>query len=274
METTASQNMLSITGMSKTFNPGGVTEHQALKNVNLNIKNGEFVCVVGSNGAGKSTLFNCIAGSVFPDKGRIVLDGADITFVKDYKRSRFMSRVFQDPLKGTAPNLTIAENISLALGRSTNTNPLAIAMTDQKRKKIADILSRFDVGLERRLDTKVGLLSGGQRQTVCLLMAVIGAPKMLLLDEHTAALDPQATKKVLEITKEAISINNTTTLMITHNMADALAYGTRTIVLHEGYIIADVEGEKREHMTVDDLTELFRANTGTELADDKILLAN
>ncbi len=268
-----SKPILDIVQLYKTFNAGSVTEHVALQDVNFKMDSGEFVCIVGSNGAGKSSLFNCIAGSILPDYGRITLDDKDITFTKEYERSRYISRVFQDPLKGTCPNLTIAENVSLALSRSTYMNPLSIAITDAKRDKIAEILSTFNVGLQDRLDVKVGTLSGGQRQTVCLLMAVIGNPKMLLLDEHTAALDPQVTEKVLEITEEAISINNTTTCMITHNMADALKYGNRTIVMHEGTIVADVSGEERSKMSVQDLLSLFKSQTGDTLVDDKVLLS-
>ncbi len=267
------KQVLEIKQLYKTFNAGSVTEHVALRDLNFSMNSGDFVCIVGSNGAGKSSLFNCIAGSIYPDFGRITLEDRDITFEREYKRSRFISRVFQDPLKGTCPNLTIAENVSLALSRSTYMNPLSIAITEQKRKKIAEILARFNVGLQDRLDVKVGTLSGGQRQTVCLLMAVIGNPKMLLLDEHTAALDPQATEKVLEITQEAVSINNTTTCMITHNMEDALRFGNRTVVMHEGTIVADVSGDERDKMTVKDLLALFKSQTGSTLSDDKILLA-
>ncbi len=267
------KTMLNIEQVQKTFNKGGAVEHKALQGVDLKMEEGDFVCIVGSNGAGKSTLFNCIAGSVFPDAGKIEIDGADVTFKRDFKRSRELSRVFQDPLKGTAPNLTIAENISLALGRSTHRNPFSFASTKKKRDMIAETLSKFDIGLEDRLDVKVGSLSGGQRQTVCLLMAVIGNPKLLLLDEHTAALDPQASKNVLNMTKEAVEINNTTTIMITHNMEDALRYGSRTLVLHEGRFIADVSGEKRNQMSVDDLVSLFHAKTGNELANDEMLLS-
>ena len=267
-----SEYMLKIQGIKKTFNKGGAIEHKALQGIDVALREGEFVTVVGSNGSGKSTLFNCIAGSVMPDAGKIELDGTDITFMRDHKRARCLSRVFQDPLKGTAPNLTIAENISLALGRSTNLNPLGFAMSKEKRAFIASTLSKFNIGLEDRLDVKVGSLSGGQRQTVCLLMAVIGNPKLLLLDEHTAALDPQATAKVLEMTEEAVSMNNTTTMMITHDMQDALRYGTRTLVMHEGRFIADVSGETRSHMSVEDLVNLFHTQTGEELASDRVLL--
>lgn len=264
--------MLKIRGVKKTFNKGESVEHKALQGINLSMQQGEFVCVIGSNGAGKSTLFNCIAGSVMPDAGKIELDGKDITFMSDYKRSRHMSRVFQDPLAGTAPNLTIAENISLALGRSTNLNPLGFAMSEQKKEYVAQVLSQFKIGLETRLDVKVGSLSGGQRQTVCLLMAVIGKPNLLLLDEHTAALDPQATNKVMEMTVEAVEMNNTTTIMITHDMKDALKFGTRTLVMHEGRFIADVSGEQRSHMSVDDLVNLFHTNTGEAFTSDEVLL--
>ena len=267
------KQILSIQGLSKTFNKGQAIEHRALQNLNLQMKEGEFVCLVGSNGAGKSTLFNCIAGTVMPDAGKIEIDGQDVTFERDYRRSRDLSRVFQDPLKGTAPNLTIAENISLALGRSTHRNPLGLAMAKKKREYIHDTLAKFNIGLEKRMDVKVGSLSGGQRQTVCLLMAVIGKPKLLLLDEHTAALDPEATKNVLEMTSNAVKMNNTTTIMITHNMDDALHYGTRTLVMHEGHFIADVSGGQRDSMTTEDLVNLFHAKTGEELTNDEMLLA-
>lgn len=265
--------ILKIQNLKKTFNKGTAVEHVALAGVDLELEDGDFVCIVGSNGAGKSSLFNCIAGSVMPDSGRIELDGRDITFVRDFKRARVLSRVFQDPLLGTTPNLTIAENIALALGRSTHQNPLSFALSSQKIAYIKEILSKFNVGLEDRLDTKVGTLSGGQRQTVCLLMAVIGKPKLLLLDEHTAALDPQATKKVMDLTREAISLNNTTTLMITHNMEEALENGNKTVVMHEGKIVAKVKGNERKDMKVEDLLELFQVNTGEFLTDDKILLS-
>lgn len=266
-------SILKINNLNKTFNPNSATEHIALKDVCLDVELSDFICIIGSNGAGKSTLFNCIAGSILPDNGQIVLDNNDITFESDYKRSRDISRVFQDPLLGTAPNLTVAENISLALGRQTRQNPFHFAMSNDKREKIKSTLSTFNIGLENRLDVKVGTLSGGQRQTVCLLMAVIGNPKLLLLDEHTAALDPKATMRVLEITNEAISLNRTTTMMITHNMADALEYGNRTIVMHNGKIIADISGETRKKTTVDDLLLLFEENAGEKLTDDKIRLA-
>ena len=264
--------MLKIQNLKKTFNPGTAVEHRALCEIDLELNDGEFVCIVGSNGAGKSTLFNCIAGSIFPDAGRVELAGKDITFTQDFKRARDLSRVFQDPLLGTCPNLTVAENISLALGRSTHQNPLSFALSSKSCSYIQEVLSKFNAGLENRLDTKVGTLSGGQRQTVCLLMAVIGKPKLLLLDEHTAALDPQATKRVMDMTREAISLNNTTTLMITHNMEEALENGTRTIVMHEGRIVADVKGEERKNMKVEELIALFQAKTGEALRDDKILL--
>ena len=268
-----SKIMLNIEGVQKTFNKGESCEHKALTQIDLKMEEGDFACIVGSNGAGKSTLFNCIAGSIFPDSGRIELDGKDVTFLKDYKRSRNLSRVFQDPLKGTSPNLTVAENISLALGRSTHRNPLSFAMTKEKRNFIYQTLAKFDAGLEERLDVKVGSLSGGQRQTVCLLMAVIGKPKLLLLDEHTAALDPKATRRVLKMTQEAIELNNTTTIMITHNMQDALDYGNRTLVMHEGRFVADVSGAERKNMTVDDLVSLFKDETKGSVANDEMLLS-
>lgn len=264
--------MLRLRSLEKTFNPGTNVAHRALDAIDLDLAPGEFATIVGSNGAGKSTLFNVIAGSVVPDGGLVELAGRNVTFEADYRRARRLSRVFQDPLKGTAPHLTVAENISLALGRSTRGNALKPAMRREKRELIHERLASLGFGLEERMDVKVGTLSGGQRQAVTLLMATIGQPDLLLLDEHTAALDPEATARVLELTcriqrREAIA-----TLMITHDLADALSMGSRTLVMHDGRIVADVAGEKRTSMDVGDLLELFRHSAGTDLADDKVLL--
>lgn len=264
--------MLEVRALEKTFNPGTPTAHKALDGVDLQLAPGEFACIVGSNGAGKSTLFNAIAGAIFPDAGLIKLGGRNVTFDPDYQRSRTLSRVFQDPLMGTAPHLTVAENVSLALGRSTRGASLRRAMRKEKRDLIASRLETLGFGLEDRMDVPVGSLSGGQRQAVTLLMATIGNPCLLLLDEHTAALDPAATERVLELTDRIVADQKVATLMVTHDLGDALAHGTRTLVMHDGRIVADVSGEERASMDVADLLELFRSTAGTDLADDKVLL--
>ncbi len=268
----AGRPLLEVRGLRKTFNPEGSLAHVALDGVDLAMRAGEYACIVGSNGAGKTTLFNAIAGSVIPDAGLIRIGGENVTFLPDYKRARKVSRVFQDPLKGTAPNLTVAENVSLAYGRSKRGSALKMAMRKEKRAFIAEALATLGFGLEDRMDVKVGSLSGGQRQAVTLLMATIGHPYLLLLDEHTAALDPHATERVLELTDRVATSPDIATLMITHDLEDALTHGTRTIVMHEGRIVADVSGEERAHMQVGDLLELFRTTAGTTLADDKVLL--
>ena len=264
--------MLEVRALEKTFNPGTPTAHKALDGVDLQLAPGEFACIVGSNGAGKSTLFNAIAGAIFPDAGLIKLGGRNVTFDPDYQRSRTLSRVFQDPLMGTAPHLTVAENVSLALGRSTRGASLRRAMRKEKRDLIANRLETLGFGLEDRMDVPVGTLSGGQRQAVTLLMATIGNPELLLLDEHTAALDPAATERILELTDRIVAEQNVATLMITHDLKDALAHGDRTLVMHDGRIVADVLGSERDAMDVDGLLELFRTSAGSELADDKVLL--
>lgn len=268
----AKEPMLQIRGLRKTFNPGGSLAHVALDGIRLDLDAGEFACIVGSNGAGKTTLFNTIAGSVIPDEGLIRLAGRNVTFDPDYRRARTLSRVFQDPLKGTAPNLTVAENVALAYGRSKKGNSLRLAMRREKRDFIAERLASLGFGLEDRMDVKVGSLSGGQRQAVTLLMATIGHPNLLLLDEHTAALDPAATERVLELTDRIVAEEGIATLMVTHDLADALAHGTRTLVMHEGRIVADVSGPEREAMDVQDLLELFRSGTQQDVTDEKLLL--
>lgn len=264
--------MLSVRAVEKTFNPGTNVAHKALDGVDLSLEKGEFACVVGSNGAGKSTLFNVVAGSVTPDAGLVSIDGKNVTFEPDYKRARLLSRVFQDPLMGTAPSLTVAENVALALGRSKRGDSLRHAMRREKRDFIAERLRDLGFGLEDRMDVPVGALSGGQRQAVTLLMATIGKPCLLLLDEHTAALDPAATERVLELTDRIVAEQQVATLMVTHDLGDALSHGTRTLVMHDGRIVADVSGDERASMDVDDLLELFRATAGTDLSDDKMLL--
>ncbi|MGN0976407.1 MAG: ABC transporter ATP-binding protein [Gemmiger sp.] len=265
--------MLDLKRVTKTFNPGTVNEKRALTDVNLHLNSGDFATIVGSNGAGKSTLFNAIAGSFIPDEGCITLDGQDITFEPDFRRSKTIGRMFQDPLRGTAPNMTIEENLALAFLRaSTHTSPFS-RINKADRELFGEKLRMLGLGLEDRMKQPVGLLSGGQRQALTLLMATLVTPKLLLLDEHTAALDPATADKVLELTKQIVSENHITCLMITHNMHDALALGNRTLMMDAGRIVLDVGGEERAHMTVDDLLERFAASAGRELDNDRILLS-
>lgn len=263
--------MLDINHVSKTFAKGTVNEHVALKDVNLHLDKGEFVTIVGSNGAGKSTLFNMICGSFMQDSGTIFLDGKDISFMPEHKRARIIGRVFQDPMKGTAPHMTIEENLALAYTRA-HSSALSIALSKKKSDFFREKVSRFNMGLEDRMKTKIGLLSGGQRQVVTLLMCTICTPKLLLLDEHTAALDPVTAKRVMEITNEIVAENNITTMMITHNMASALTTGNRTIMMDNGEIIIDLDEEKRKGMTVPDLLSMYREKEAKEFDTDRILL--
>lgn len=250
--------MLEITNAVKVFAPSTPNEMKALNGLNLKLEDGEFVTIIGSNGAGKSTLFNAICGNFWLDSGMILLDGENITFKSEHKRAKVIGRIFQDPMKGTAPNLTIEENLALAYSRSKHAG-LRSAVTKKERKMFKEALAGFSMGLEERMDTKVGLLSGGQRQVVTLLMATLVPPKLLLLDEHTAALDPATADKVMDITKRIISENNLTTLMITHNVTQALETGTRTIMLDRGNIIFDISENERKNMTVDDLMDMYSA---------------
>ena len=267
--------MLKINHVSKTFNPGTVNEKKALENVSLHLLSGDFVTIVGSNGAGKSTLFNAIAGAFFADEGSIVLAGEDITFKPEYKRSREMGRLFQDPMRGTAPNMTIEENLALAYLRTAkHQNAFFSRISKADRAFFRDQLALLDMGLEDRMKQSVGLLSGGQRQALTLLMATMVPPKVLLLDEHTAALDPATAEKVLEITKDVVSRNKITTLMVTHNMGNALSLGNRTIMMDSGRIVFDTRDEERAGLTVDDLLEKFRQGAGKMLDNDRILLSN
>ena len=262
--------MLQLSNISKTFNPGTVNEKAALKNVNLHLNPGDFVTVLGSNGAGKSTLFNAIAGSFPVDSGSITLDGRDITRLPDYKRSKFIGRLFQDPLRGTAPNMTIEENLALAYLRASHARSPFSMVSAGDRRDFRDRLAQLDLGLEDRMTQSVGLLSGGQRQALTLLMATLVTPKILLLDEHTAALDPGTAEIVLELTKKIVAENNITCLMITHNLASSLALGNRTIMMANGNIVLDIGGEERKGLTVDDLLIRFRTQG---LDNDRIMLS-
>ena len=249
--------MLKIHNISKTFNPGTVNEKQALSGLNLHLDKGDFVTILGSNGAGKSTLFNAIAGTFVVDSGSITLDGGDITNLPDYKRSKFIGRMFQDPLKGTAPNMTIEENLALAYMRaSSHTSPFSM-ISKQDRAEFRERLAQLGLGLEDRMSNPVGLLSGGQRQALTLLMATLVTPKLLLLDEHTAALDPATAEKVLELTKKIVAENGITCLMITHNIPSALALGKKTIMMNNGSIVMELAGEERATMTTEKLLQKF-----------------
>lgn len=265
--------MLHIENIYKTFNPDTVNAKRAINNLSLHLDHGDFVTIIGSNGAGKSTLFNAIAGAFYVDDGYITLDRKDITFVPEHKRSKYLGRLFQDPLKGTAPNMTIEENLALAYLRSSyDTWPFS-RISKKDKSAFREKLALLDMGLEDRMKQPVGLLSGGQRQALTLLMATMVTPKLLLLDEHTAALDPGTAEKVLNLTKEIVARDHITCLMITHNMKQALELGNRTLMMANGNIVLDVKGEERSHMTTNDLLERFKAGTGQELDNDRILLS-
>ena len=270
----AQNAMLVMRDVSKTFNPGTVNEKCALKNLNLTLKQGDFATIVGSNGAGKSTLFNAITGAFFADKGLIMLDGEDITYQKEHVRGKVIGHLFQDPLKGTAPHMTIEENMALAYLRTTTSkNAYFSRIKAADKKKFREQLALLDMGLEDRMKQPVGLLSGGQRQALTLLMATMVTPKILLLDEHTAALDPATAEKVLNLTKKIVSEQNITCLMVTHNMHQALELGNRTLMMDSGNIVLDVSGEEREKMSVDDLLEQFAVRAGKALDNDRILFS-
>ena len=262
--------MLKLENISLTFYPGTVNEKKALTDLSLHLPEGDFVTILGSNGAGKSTLFNTIAGTYTPDSGKVYLDGKDITALPDYRRSKQIGRLFQDPLKGTAPNMTIEENLALAYLRANHTKSPFSMVSKADRAEFRDRLRMLNLGLEERMDQPVGLLSGGQRQALTLLMATLVTPKILLLDEHTAALDPGTAEIVLELTKKIVAENNITCLMITHNMASALALGNRTIMMADGRIVLDIGGEERRGLTADDLLMRFRTQG---LDNDRILLS-
>ena len=265
--------MLHLDRISKTFNAGTPNEKKALSGLSLHVAPGEFVTIVGSNGAGKSTLFNAISGSFYVDDGSITLGGRDITFLPEHRRSRRIGRLFQDPLRGTAPHMTIEENLALAYSRSAGkSNPFS-RVSKKEKAFFAQRLELLDMGLEDRMWQPVGLLSGGQRQALTLLMATIEPPELLLLDEHTAALDPAAAEKVLSLTRQIVSEHAITCLMVTHNMNQALERGTRTLMMADGSVVLDVSGQQRQGMTVEDLLTRFRAGTGRDLDNDRILLS-
>ena len=265
--------MLEVSHISKTFNAGTVNEKRALSNLSLRLADGEFATIVGSNGAGKSTLFNAIAGVFYVDAGTITLDGRDITFLPSHKRSRRIGHLFQDPLKGTAPHMTIEENLAVAYLRSPEKHKSFRRVTRRDRDFFRDALAQLDMGLEDRMNTPVGLLSGGQRQALTLLMATMVTPELLLLDEHTAALDPVTADKVLALTRSVVSERSISCLMITHNMHQALELGNRTLMMDHGRIVLDIGGEERAHTTVDGLLNRFAENVGHALDNDRILLS-
>ena len=263
--------MLKIENVWKTFNKGTVNEKGALECLNLHMEPGDFVTVIGGNGAGKSTMLNAIAG-VFPvDTGKILIDGVDVTGLPEYKRAKYIGRVFQDPMMGTAATMQIEENLELAARRG-KPRTLRIGITKADREFYREQLKILELGLEHRMTAKVGLLSGGQRQALTLLMATLQQPKLLLLDEHTAALDPKTAAKVLEATQRIVEKDNLTTLMITHNMRDAIAYGNRLIMMYEGHIVVDVSGEEKKNLTVEQLLNLFSKASGSDEVSDKMVL--
>ena len=264
--------MLKVQNIFKTFNAGTVNEKVALRGLNLELKPGDFVTVIGGNGAGKSTLLNSVAGVFGVDEGKILIDGVDVTHLPEYKRAKYIGRVFQDPMMGTAANMQIEENLALAARRG-KPRTLKIGITKAEREEYREKLRILDLGLEDRMTAKVGLLSGGQRQALTLLMATLQKPKLLLLDEHTAALDPKTAAKVLDATEKIVSKDNLTTLMITHNMRDAIAHGNRLVMMYDGRIVVDVSGEEKKNLTVEQLLNLFSKASGSDEADDKLLLS-
>jgi len=263
--------MLKIENVFKTFNAGTVNEKVALRGLNLELREGDFVTVIGGNGAGKSTMLNAITGVFGVDEGRILIDGVDVTHLPEYKRAQYIGRVFQDPMMGTAATMQIEENLALAARRGKTRN-LRVGITKAEREEYMEQLKILDLGLEERMTAKVGLLSGGQRQALTLLMATLRKPKLLLLDEHTAALDPKTAAKVLEATEKIVRKDNLTTLMITHNMRDAIAHGNRLVMMYDGHVVVDVSGEEKKKLTVEQLLNLFSQASGSDEADDKLLL--
>ena len=263
--------MLELKNLYKTFNPGTINEKTALNGLSLSLKDGDFVTVIGGNGAGKSTMLNAVAGTWFVDEGQILIDGTDVTKLPEYKRAAYLGRVFQDPMTGTAATMEIQENLALAKRRGKS-RFLKPGITRQEREEYRELLKILGLGLEDRLTSKVGLLSGGQRQALTLLMATLQKPKLLLLDEHTAALDPKTAAKVLEITETIVNRDQLTTLMITHNMKDAIKHGNRLIMMMDGKIILDIEGEEKKKLTVRDLLDQFERASGEQFANDSALL--
>ena len=263
--------MLELQNISKTFHPGTVNEKQALREVSLTLQTGDFVTILGSNGAGKSTLFNAVAGTFAPDSGKIILDGTDITPLPDFKRSKSIGRMFQDPMKGTAPNMTIEENLALAYLRASKRKSPFSMVTEADRRGFREKLSQLELGLENRMNQPVGLLSGGQRQALTLLMATLVTPKLLLLDEHTAALDPATAEKILALTKRIVAENGITCMMITHNVSAALSLGNRTVLMDSGRIVLELSGTDRESQTPETLLALFKTHTAAAAENDRIL---
>ena len=264
--------MLKISNVHKTFNPNTINEKKALNGVDLVLNEGDFVTVIGGNGAGKSTMLNMIAGVYPVDCGTITVDGIDVTKLPEHKRAKYIGRVFQDPMNGTAADMQILENLALAKRRGQHRG-LKFGVTRKEKEEYIDVLKSLDLGLETRLTSKVGLLSGGQRQAVTLLMATLKKPKILLLDEHTAALDPKTAAKVLALSDKIISENNLTAMMVTHNMKDAIAHGNRLIMMHEGRVIYDVSGEEKKNLKVSDLLAKFEEVSGGEFANDRMMLS-
>ena len=264
--------MLKITGLYKVFNYGTVNEKIALRNVNLELEVGDFVTLIGGNGAGKSTLLNCIAGVYMAEKGSIIIDGIDVTKLPEYRRASMLGRVFQDPMMGTAADMNIEENLALAYRRGQR-RTLKWGIGSKEREIYREMLKQLELGLENRLGDKVGLLSGGQRQALTLLMATLKKPRLLLLDEHTAALDPKTADKVLRLTDQLVEENKLTTLMVTHNMKDAIRHGNRLIMMHDGRIILDIKGEEKKKLTVEDLLKRFGQASGSEFLEDRALLS-
>ena len=264
--------MLEIKEIWKTFNAGTVNEKQALRGVSLTLNDGDFCTVIGGNGAGKSTMLNAVAGTFPVDSGTISIGGTDVTHLPEFKRAKFIGRVFQDPMMGTAPTMQIDENLALAARRGQSRG-LKWGITKAEKEHYQELLHGLDLGLEDRLTSKVGLLSGGQRQALTLLMASLQKPKLLLLDEHTAALDPKTAAKVLELSDRIVAENHLTTMMVTHNMKDAIAHGNRLIMMYDGRIVIDVSGEEKKKLTVPQLLELFSKVSGSDEADDKLLLS-
>ena len=264
--------MLELKNISKTFFPGTVHEKTALDNLSLTLHEGDFVTVIGGNGAGKSTMLNAIAGTFSVDSGSILIDGKDVTRLPEFKRAALLGRVFQDPMMGTAPTMQIQENLALAARRGKHRG-LKWGITPQEEQEYYQKLKDLDLGLEDRMKAKVGLLSGGQRQALTLLMAALQKPKLLLLDEHTAALDPRTAAKVLELSDKIVEENHLTTMMITHNMRDAVAQGNRLLMMDAGHVVLDISGEEKKKLTVSDLLTLFSKASGTEANDDKLLLS-
>jgi len=264
--------MLEIKKVYKTFNAGTVNEKRALKNLNLSVADGDFVTVIGGNGAGKSTMLNAITGALAVDYGTITIDGVDVTKLPEHKRAKYIGRVFQDPMMGTAATMQIEENLALAARRG-KPRTLRAGITKAEREGYRAQLATLGLGLEDRMTAKVGLLSGGQRQALTLLMATLQKPKLLLLDEHTAALDPKTAAKVLETTQRIVEENQLTTIMITHNMRDAITYGNRLIMMYDGHVVVDVAGEEKQKLTVEQLLNLFSQASGSDEVNDKLLLA-